>query len=113
MRKILLPAVAVAALAFVALDTTPAKAQVIVTNGHSPLAYSPYYYGGSGIVIGNGGVQIGTSPAYSDFGYPSYGYNPYYGGGYNSYYRTGYWSNYGGGYSYPRYSGGYRGGWRR
>lgn len=118
MRKFLLPTVAAAALAFVALDANPAKAQVIITSGYSSPGYyggySPYYYSGSGIAIGNGGIGLGMYPAYSSFGSPSYGYSPYY-GGYNSYYGTGYRSNYGYGYSgySGGYRGGYRGGWRR
>jgi hypothetical protein len=112
MRKLILP-VAAAALALVALDAAPAKAQVVIVSGYSSLGYyggySPYYYGGSGIGIGSG--RTGMYPAYSGFGYPSY--SPYYGGGYSPYYGMGYRSNYGGWYGYPGYSGGYRGGWRR
>jgi hypothetical protein len=124
MRKLMLPAAAAAALAFVALDSTPAQAQVVTSYYFSPGSYggySPYSYGGSGIVIGNGGIGLGMYPAYSGFGYPSDGYSPYYGGGYrsnygggyNPYYGGGYRSNYGGGYGYPRYSVGYRGVRRR
>ncbi|HEX4611273.1 MAG TPA: hypothetical protein VH092_23980, partial [Urbifossiella sp.] len=106
MRKLMLPVAVAAALAFVALDATPAKAQVVVTSGYSPGyygGYPPYAYGGSGIVIGNGGFGLGTYPGYS--GYPGYGYtnySPYYGGGYNPYYR----SSFGGGYGDRGFSGG-------
>lgn len=117
MRKLMIPAAAAAALAFVAFDAAPAKAQIIRSGYSSPGyygGYSPSYYGGSGIVIGNGGIGLSAYPAYSGFGSPSYGYSPYYGGNY-SYYGTGYRPNYGYGYSgySGGYRGGYRGGWRR
>src|SRR5687767_13266256 len=120
MRKLMLPAAA-AALAFVALDATPAQAQLIITSGYYSQGYSsgysPYAYGGTRVVIGGGGISIGAYPAYS--GYPGYGYRPSYGGGYRSYHGGMYSPYYGGGYpayyggGYPGYRGGYPGGWRR
>jgi hypothetical protein len=130
MRKLLLPTAA-AALALVALDAAPAKAQVIITSGYYSQGYSggysPYSYGGPRVVIGSSGISIGsnginfgtypTYPAYS--GYSGYGYgqsyggghNPYQGGMYSPYYGGVLPAYYGGGYS--GYRGGYPGGWRR
>ncbi len=86
MRQFVIPIAAVAALAFVAADATPAKAQVIVTSGYSPYSYggySPYY--GSGLVLGNGGLGFNASPLYGGF---AGGYGGYYGYGYPSNYST-------------------------
>jgi hypothetical protein len=106
MRKYIMPAVAIAALAYTA---TPAKARIILSSG-----YSPPYYGGftpGGLTIGNGallnsalggGYQSyygGFSP-YSGFGnYGGFGsYNGFsnYSMPYGSYYRGAYSNRYGG-----------------
>jgi hypothetical protein len=117
MRKLILPVAAAAALAFVALDATPAKAQIIITSGYS----SPGYYSGyaprySGVTISNGTI---FTPAFGS--YPSSGAYPMYYSGYSTFgtYRgspnySGYQPFYGSGYSTNRYYGGsYYGGRRR
>ena len=78
MRRLFLPTAAVA-LALVALDAAPAKAQVIITSGYYSQGYSggysPYSYGGPRVVIGSSGINFGTYPTYPAYsGYSGYGY---------------------------------------
>jgi hypothetical protein len=129
MRKLMLPAAVAAALAFVALDATPAQAQIIIRSGYS----SPVYYGGYApvyreVTVSNGMIfnpAFGSYPSYGVYpmyssGYSTFGAYPMYSGGYSTFgtYRgysnySGYQPFYGSGYSTNRYYGGSYYGGRR
>jgi len=112
-RKLIIPVAAAAALAIVAIDAAPAKAQVVFSGGYS----STGYYGGYSPYTSSGGITLGGYPTYSAYQgyglspsyggvygrYPSYGggfgqssgvrYSPYYGGGRSAYYGGGFSGN--------------------